>query len=70
MCGAELNVRLAIEDGFPIFVEEPFLVIALTRKYVGAPAVTPLETSALVATDMVFATTDFQEVLFVLASIL
>jgi hypothetical protein len=69
-CGAELNVRLATDDGLPIFVEEPFLVIALTRKNVGAPALSPLETMALVEVDMVFATTDFQEVLFVLASIL
>ncbi len=45
-------------------------MIALTRKYVGAPANSPEATIAVVEVDLVLATTDFQVVLFVLASIL
>ena len=57
-------------EGFPTLEVEPFLVIAETRTYVGAPAERPLLTNALVAVDLVLATTVFHSVLFALASIL
>jgi hypothetical protein len=51
-------------------VDVPFFVIALTRKYDAVPAESPDETTADVEADLVFATKDFQVVLFGLTSIL
>jgi hypothetical protein len=68
--GADVRVLAITEDAFPIFTLEPFLVIARTLKYVGAPADSPVLTTADVAVDLVFETTDFQVVLLLLASIL
>jgi hypothetical protein len=69
-CGAAVKVLETIAEGFPIFEDDPLFVMALMRKKVGAPAVTPVATVALVAVLRVFATTARQVVLFVLASIL
>ncbi len=69
-CGAELRDTDATDDGLPTLVDEPFFVIALTRKYDAVPAESPDDTTADVEADLVFATKDFQVVLFGLTSIL
>ena len=57
-------------DAFPALVVELFEVIARTLKYVGEPALRPLETTADVLVEPVFEIATVQVVPFVLFSTL